>query len=127
MTPGVLGEAQLAWLAKVLDAQPDKPALVLAHHNPDPAAKTTGLTDTAALMDVLLPRKQVKAYFFGHTHCWSLGRQKDLHLVNVPAVAWLFDKTQPRGFITVQLRSGAQRSCSTRSIAHTPSTEKPTN
>jgi 3',5'-cyclic-AMP phosphodiesterase len=27
-----------------------------------------------------------------------------MHLVNVPAVAWLFDKTQPRGFVTARLR-----------------------
>ncbi len=105
VTPGALGEAQLAWLAKALDARPDKPALILAHHNPDQTVKPSGLTGTDAFFDVLLPRKQVKAYFFGHTHCWNVGRHKDLHLVNVPAVAWLFDKTQPRGFVLTRLRS----------------------
>ena len=104
VTPGALGEAQLAWLAKAIDARPDKPALLLAHHNPDPTAKPSGLTGTQAFFDVLAPRRQVKAYFFGHTHCWNLGRFKDLHLVNVPALAWLFDKKQPRGFVTAQLR-----------------------
>jgi 3',5'-cyclic-AMP phosphodiesterase len=104
VTPGALGEAQLAWLAKAIDARPDKPALVLAHHNPDQTAKPSGLTGTEAFFELLAPRRQVKAYFFGHTHCWNLGRQQDLHLVNVPAAAWLFDKTQPRGFITARLR-----------------------
>jgi 3',5'-cyclic-AMP phosphodiesterase len=104
VTPGALGEVQLAWLAKALDARPDKPALVLAHHNPNLTANSTGLAGTDAFFEVLTPRKQVKAYFFGHTHCWHLGRHDDLHLVNIPAVAWLFDKTQPRGFVTAQLR-----------------------
>ncbi len=104
VTPGVLGEAQLAWLAKALDARPDKPALVVAHHNPDETAGGMGLTDTKALFAVLMPRKQVKAYVFGHTHRWHVDRREDLHLVNVPAVAWVFDKTQPRGFVTAGLR-----------------------
>jgi 3',5'-cyclic-AMP phosphodiesterase len=104
VTPGVLGEVQLAWLAKALDARPDKPALVLAHHNPDQTAKGMGLTDTEALFEVLKPRQQVKAYIFGHTHGWRVDRRGDLHLINVPAVAWVFDKAQPRGFVAARLR-----------------------
>jgi 3',5'-cyclic AMP phosphodiesterase CpdA len=34
VTPGLLGNAQRDWLAKTLDANPDKPAIVFAHHNP---------------------------------------------------------------------------------------------
>ena len=33
-----------------------------------------------------------------------MGQQAGVHLVNLPAVAWLFDQTQPRGFVTSQLR-----------------------
>ena len=33
VTPGLLGAAQLQWLAKALDAHADKPALLVAHHN----------------------------------------------------------------------------------------------
>jgi len=33
-TPGSLGAAQLAWLAKSLDANRRKPAIVVLHHNP---------------------------------------------------------------------------------------------
>ena len=101
---GLLGERQLAWLAKALDARPDRPALVLAHHDPEPLLNIHGLTDTAALFRVLEPRKQVKAYFYGHTHRWSLDVQKGIHLVNLPAVAWLFELSQPRGFVTARLR-----------------------
>ena len=101
---GLLGEGQLAWLAKALDARPGRPALVLAHHDPEPLLNIHGLTDTAALFKVLEPRKQVKAYFFGHTHRWSLTVYKGIHMVNLPAVAWLFEPSQPRGFVTAQLR-----------------------
>jgi len=101
---GEFGEAQLAWLAKALDARPDKPALVVAHHHPDPLGKFNGLTDTSAFLKVVLPRKQVKAYFFGHTHIWGMTEMSHTHFVNLPALAWTFDPTQPRGFVTVQLR-----------------------
>jgi 3',5'-cyclic AMP phosphodiesterase CpdA len=55
---GLLGEAQLAWLAKALDARPDKPALLLAHHNPNPAAllKNSRLANTEAFFKVIMPR-----------------------------------------------------------------------
>jgi hypothetical protein len=33
-TPGLLGDEQRAWLAKALDANTAKPALVMVHHNP---------------------------------------------------------------------------------------------
>ena len=45
---------QLEWLGKALDARADKPAVVLAHHNPDRLVNIHGLTDTAKLFDVLV-------------------------------------------------------------------------
>lgn len=101
---GRLGEAQLAWFAKTLDARPERPTLVVAHHNLDREGKAHSLKDTAALFKMILPRKKVKAYFYGHTHCWNIGREEGMHLVNIPGNVWLFDKSQPRGFVTVQLR-----------------------
>jgi 3',5'-cyclic-AMP phosphodiesterase len=101
---GEFGRAQLAWLTKALDARVDKPALVVAHHHPDPFRKFNGLTDTAAFLKVVLPRKQVKAYFYGHSHVWGLTEMSGMHFVNLPAMAWAFDPTQPRGFVTVEVR-----------------------
>ncbi len=95
---------QLEWLAKALDARSAKPAIVLAHHNPDPIIRIHGLTDTAELFQVLAPRKQVKAYVFGHTHQWRLDRLFDIHLVNVPAIAWPFEPSQVRGYVSARLR-----------------------
>ena len=100
---GLLGDAQLRWLGRALDARADKPALVLAHHNPDRLINFHGLSDTAKLFDVLVPRHHVKAYFYGHTHRWQIGRESKIHLVNVPTTAWLFEPGEPRGLLTAQL------------------------
>jgi hypothetical protein len=105
-TPGVLGKAQLNWLAKQLDTRADKPAIVFVHHDPhDPKKeKLSGLTDTQAFWDTVLPRKQVKAYVFGHTHDWTHRENQGLHLVNLPPTAWLFKEGKPRGWVDLTLR-----------------------
>src|SRR5436309_14463130 len=59
-TPGVLGERQLDWLATALDARADKPAIVVAHHNPiEIGHPVAGLTDSPALFEVMKARKHV--------------------------------------------------------------------
>jgi metallophosphoesterase superfamily enzyme len=97
---GVLGEPQLHWLAEALDARRDKPALVVGHHNP---SLRSDLRDTAAFYEVIARRKQVKAYIYGHTHCWGLDQHEGIHLVNVPTVSAWKDAEQPRGFLTADL------------------------
>ena len=106
--PGKLEPVQRDWLAKALDENKDKPALVMVHHNPhlDPTKPNGALLDTAELFDVLLPRKQVKALFFGHSHKWELKEKDGLHLVNLPAVAYTFAKDQPTGWVDCHLKSG---------------------
>lgn len=110
-TPGTvggrMGEAQLQWLAKALDAHSDKPALVVAHHYPQPhdkPANNNSLLDTDAFFNVILPRKQVKTYFFGHSHGWFTSVSQDLHLVNLPTTAYVFNKKQPSGWIDAHMR-----------------------
>jgi 3',5'-cyclic-AMP phosphodiesterase len=102
-TPGLLGKPQLAWLGKALETRAEKPALVLAHHY---LSAPGGLHDSAELLKVVAEHKQVKAYFFGHSHAWSVTRKDDLQLVNLPATAWLFDPSQPRGWVDMTLRDG---------------------
>lgn len=113
-TPGLLGEKQLAWLAATLDARADKPALVMTHHNPEGVANLAGLIDSKALMDILLPRKHVKALFFGHTHNWQVRERDGLHLVNFPPTGYVFTRGRPSGWVdahvgekgmTVELRA----------------------
>lgn len=104
-TPGVLGEAQLTWLAKALDDKADKPALLMVHHNPDFSPQPRALTDTGPLMDAIVDRQHVKAVFFGHTHQWKLAEREGIHLVNLPPVAYVFAKGKPSGWVDAQLTS----------------------
>lgn len=107
-TPGQLGAAQLEWLARALDARAAKPALVLVHHDPQwtEPARRTGLVDTDKLFDTLVPRKHVKAVIFGHTHQWRHDKRDDIHLINLPPVAYVFKEECPNGWVDVRLRDG---------------------
>jgi Icc protein len=103
-TPGVLGTPQLDWLAKTLDANPDKPALVMLHHNPGLTENAPGLKDTAALLEILRPRKQVKAYFYGHTHSWSVSKDDSgIHFINLPPTGYVFKEGKPSGWVRVNV------------------------
>lgn len=107
-TPGRLGDEQRAWLAAALDARPGKPALLMLHHNPvaAEAGKKTGLLDTEELLALALPRRHVKAIFFGHTHVWRCTDREGLHLVNLPAVAYPFKKEEATGWVDCRLGDG---------------------
>jgi 3',5'-cyclic AMP phosphodiesterase CpdA len=102
-TPGLLGEPQLAWLAKALDERSAKPAIISVHHHPQwktaENTKIGGMQDTEALFAAIGSRKQVKAVFFGHTHAWSVKEREGIHLVNLPPVAYAFSKTAPSGWV----------------------------
>jgi hypothetical protein len=110
-TPGRLGDAQRAWLAEALDQNADKPALIAIHHNPiRGAARGNALEDTAELLAILRPRRHVKAYFFGHTHRWSVSRDESgLCLVNFPPVAYVFEQGQPSGWVHAALHPDGAR------------------
>jgi Icc protein len=108
-TPGLLGQEQLDWLAGALDANPDKPALVLLHHNPG-ISGNIGLKDSAALLEIMRPRKQVKAYLFGHTHDWDVWQDASgIHLINLPPVAYVFSKEKPAGWVHATLERKGMR------------------
>jgi 3',5'-cyclic-AMP phosphodiesterase len=105
-TPGLLGNEQREWLKKALDDRTGKPALVMVHHNPVSSSpgKKTGLLDTEELLAILLPRRHVKALFYGHTHTWRAAEQDGLHLVNLPAVAYPFAPKEVTGWVDATLR-----------------------
>jgi calcineurin-like phosphoesterase family protein len=98
-TPGYLGKEQLEWLGSALDKNAEKPALVMVHHNPGFGANM-GLKDTSAFLDVIRPRKQVKAYIFGHTHTWKIEQDSSgIHFINLPPVAYVFHEGDPSGWV----------------------------
>ena len=107
---GEFGEAQLAWLDRMLAANPDKPTLLIGHHNPqvvpagevpaDQPVKITGLIDTDPFFQLIANRPQAKAYVYGHSHNW--GHKPDdsgFHLINLPPTAYVFDLARPNGWV----------------------------
>jgi len=110
VTPGLLGDAQRDWLAKTLDANADKPAIVFAHHNPKKDDAPAGLKDTEKFFAIIEPRKQVKAYIFGHTHNWNVTKtESGIHLINLPPVAYIFEKGKPNGWVHATLHPDSLR------------------
>ncbi|MGC3961392.1 MAG: metallophosphoesterase [Verrucomicrobiota bacterium] len=104
-TPGALGVDQLQWVAKILDVNKAMPAVILVHHNPGEDNKIGGLKDTEALLEIIRPRKQVKAWIYGHTHNWKMTEDASgVHLVNLPPVAYIFREGDPAGWIHARTR-----------------------
>ena len=103
VTAGLLGDAQRAWLIESLKRAPNKPALLVLHHNPDHREKPSGLIDTRELLELAAKHGDVKAVFFGHSHCWHIAQHEGVHLVNLPAVAYVFSQGMPSGWVDVQL------------------------
>jgi len=100
---GTLGKAQLDWIDATLSDHADKPALVIGHH--DPARRKAALVDFDALYKVMVSHKQVKAYFYGHTHRWEHPFGDRIHLINLPTTAWIFDVRQPRGWVDARVHA----------------------
>lgn len=116
VTPGRVGAQQLDWLANRLDGDGARPAVIMLHHQPDQRepSEHNGLIDTASLLDVVKPRKQVKALLHGHLHGWNHRDDEGLHVISLPATAYVFDDRHPSGWVdartspagmTLQLRS----------------------
>jgi 3',5'-cyclic AMP phosphodiesterase CpdA len=93
---GSLGQAQLAWLARRLDADP-APAIVCVHHNPDRSA--VGLKDADEFMGIVAPRRQVKLVICGHTHRFRVWQSEGLHFVNLPATGFRINPAASLGWV----------------------------
>ena len=104
---GILGEAQLDWLAQQLDKHTDRPVLVFAHFNPLPnrgVRPIRGMRDGEALLKVLAQRKHARAYIHGHTHEWQNSKHEEhLHIIGQPAVSYYFGKGHAHGWIDMKL------------------------
>lgn len=100
--PGRLGAAQLRWLRDTLDADRSRPTVVFVHHNPD--NPLLGLQDGPELCRALLPRRHVKAVFFGHTHEFRHWTEAGLHFINQPATGYLFDPKATLGWLRADWR-----------------------
>jgi Icc protein len=65
-----------------------------------------GLLDTQELFDLLVPRKHVKAVFYGHVHKWEHQVRDGLHVVGLAPVGYVFTEGDPSGWAEVRLRKG---------------------
>lgn len=100
VSEGRFGVHQLEWLRARLDAAPKRPVVVVGHHNPREPSSKYPLEDTEEFFSIIVPRKQVKAYVFGHTHRWQVSRHESgLHLVNLPPTAYVFVTGRPNGWV----------------------------
>jgi len=108
--PGELGDAQFGWLDRELDLRPNKPAIVVCHHNLQTPDENAGLKDSAALEECFARHRQVKAFVYGHTHNWHVGTHTSgVHLINLPPTGYVFKAGRPSGWVRATLaRDGAE-------------------
>ncbi len=125
--PGVLGKEQLKWLEAALDSEPDKPAIVMFHHNITPGAAYQnrfgaaevvvpssspfeglggGLEDTDALLDLIQSKPRVKAVVTGHMHQFRILKWRGIHFISLPAVGYTFHAAEPTGWALMKLHEG---------------------
>lgn len=94
---GILGEKQLAWIDEVLAQHSDKPVILFGHHTPTGVGN--GLLDVESLFEIAHSHKHAKAYFYGHSHRWEIGKNRDFHLINQPATAHVFQEDQTQAYV----------------------------
>ena len=125
--PGILGGEQLEWFEAVLDAESDKPTIVMFHHNIDPSEDYQkrsgnkdvvvesagqfkgldgGLEDSDRLLDLLQTKPHVKAVVTGHMHQFRIFKWRKVYFVSLPSVGYTFDPKEPVGWIQMQLQEG---------------------
>jgi len=103
VTGGLLGKEQRAWLEKFLDQSDRRPTFLFLHH--DLRDQDSALLDADRFSKIILPRKQVKAVFYGHTHAYRYEQVKGMHVINIPAVGYNFSDKEPLGWIEARFLS----------------------
>lgn len=118
VTQGTIGPKQRKWLAKALDAHPDKPAIIVTHHNPrlggDPLHFPGGLIDSEELWKLLARRVHVKAYLHGHIHDRSFAEHQGIHILNTLATSYVADPKKSTTGWTIARLNGTGVTLTTR-------------
>lgn len=107
---GEFGEAQLIWLKGWLEANREKPAILVGHHYPqvfrddvipgDEKIKISGLIDSDAFLEIAEKHPHAKAYIYGHSHDWKTkSADSGFHEVNLPPTAYVFNPEKPNGWV----------------------------
>ena len=100
---GLLGKAQRQWLRTILPNLNDRPLVLFVHH-------TLGdgdgdLLDADRQFQLIEPHEHVKAIFFGHSHHWGITQRNGVKLINLPAVGYNFNDSEPVGWIDARFHS----------------------
>lgn len=99
--PGLLGKAQRQWLKNYLEECNDKPTILCFHHT---LGDNDGdLLDVPRLFSIIKPIRKVKAIVYGHSHAYGFSKFEAIHLINLPAVGYNFNDTEPVGWVEAKL------------------------
>ena len=94
---GLLGKAQRQWLENYLKESDDTPTILCFHHT---LTDNDGdLLDVPRLFKMIAPIPKVKAIVFGHSHVYGFSEFEGIHLINLPAVGYNFNDSQPVGWV----------------------------
>ncbi len=105
--PGLLGKAQRQWLESYLQSANGTPTLLFLHHTLDDGDGS--LLDSDRFLKVALGNSNVKAIFYGHSHRYAYDVQNGVHLVNLPAVGYNFQDSEPVGWVNAAFsKEGAE-------------------
>lgn len=104
--PGLLGKAQRQWLENYLKERDEMPTILCFHHTMSDG--DGDLLDVPRLFSTILPIRKVKAVVYGHSHVYGYSEFEGIHLINLPAVGYNFNDSDPVGWVEARLtnRSG---------------------
>ncbi|HRK35095.1 MAG TPA: metallophosphoesterase [Candidatus Hydrogenedentes bacterium] len=100
---GLLGKAQREWLKTYLEANADRPAILMFHHTIGDG--DNDLLDILRLFDLAKPFPHLKALFYGHSHRWEIGKREGIHTINLPTAAHIWTPDQPIGWVDARFRA----------------------
>jgi Icc protein len=101
---GLLGREQRQWLGQYLESCDDRPVILCVHHS---LGEGDGeLLDAPRLLSTAGRMRKVKAIIYGHSHVYRFSRYRGVHLINVPAVGYSFNKMMPVGWVEARLTRG---------------------
>ena len=99
--PGLLGKAQRQWLEGYLKESDDTPTILCFHHTLSDG--DDALLDVPRLFRTIAPIRKVKAILYGHSHVYGFSEFEGIHLINLPAVGYNFNDSDPVGWVEARL------------------------
>ncbi len=101
--PGLLGKAQRQWLENYLKESDETPTILCFHHTLSDG--DGDLLDVPRLFSMIAPIRKVKAIVYGHSHVYGYSEFEGIHLINLPAVGYNFNDSDPVGWVDARIGS----------------------